>query len=201
METNLPKLPYVYDALEPYIDEETMHIHHDKHHQAYFDKFLAAIANHQELKNKDVKEILANLDQVPKEIRQAVINHGGGYYHHSFFWSILKKDIPFQGEIAQAIEKRWGSLEEFKEEFSKAALTVFGSGWAWLVLNKDKLEIVQTKNQDSPLSEGKVPLLSLDVWEHSYYLKYQNKRAEYIQAFWNVVNWEQVDKYYIKETS
>ena len=191
--TQLDPLPYEYNSLEPYFDEETMKIHHDKHHQAYFDNFLKALP--EELKNKDVKEILSNL---PEENKQAIINNGGGYYHHSFFWSILKKDVPFEGEIAEAIENTWGSLEKFKEEFTEASMTVFGSGWAWLVLSEGKLEIIKTANQDSPISLGKIPLLGLDVWEHSYYLKFQNKRAEYINSFWKVINWKKVNEYYLE---
>lgn len=191
----LEPLPYEYDALEPYLDKETMMIHHDKHHQAYHDKFMKAVSG-TELEGKDVKEILSDLDSVPSEIKQAVINHGGGYYHHSFFWSVLKKDVPFEGEVAEAIKEKWGSLDAFKEEFTKAAATVFGSGWVWLVLDGEELAIVKSSNQDSPVSEGKTLLLGLDVWEHSYYIRFQNRRAEYIDAFWNVVNWEQVNKYY-----
>ncbi|MBU1111645.1 MAG: superoxide dismutase [archaeon] len=189
-------LPYAYNSLEPYFDEQTMKIHHDKHHQAYFTNFLKAIAG-TELEGKDVKEILSNLDKVPANIKQAVINHSGGYFHHSFFWTILKKDVPFEGKVAKAIKTKWGSFDKFKEEFSQAATKVFGSGWAWLVLKNGKLKIVKTSNQDSPLSLRLVPLLGIDVWEHAYYLKYQNKRPEFIEAFWNVVNWEKVNEYYL----
>ena len=152
-------LPYGYNALEPFIDEQTMKIHHNKHHQAYFDKFTAAISG-TDLENKDVKEILSDLNQIPEEIKTAVINNGGGFYHHSFFWEIMKIDVSFEGEIAEAIKEKFESFESFKGQFSKAALTVFGSGWAWLVLNENKeLEIVQTKNQDCPLSINKIPLV------------------------------------------
>ena len=192
----LELLPYEYNALEPYIDETTMRIHHDKHHQAYFDNFMKAISG-SSLERKEVKEILSNPSKIPAEIKTAAINHGGGYYHHSFFWTILKKKVEFKGEIAEAIKKKWGSFDNFKEEFSKAALTVFGSGWAWLVYDKG-IEIIQTKNQDCPLSLGKVPLLGIDVWEHAYYLKYQNRRAEYIENFFKIINWVQVDEYYKK---
>ena len=192
----LEPLPYAYDSLEPYLDEATMRIHHDKHHQAYFDNFMKAISG-SSLERKEVKEILSNPSKIPAEIKTAVINHGGGYYHHSFFWTILKKKVEFKGEIAEAIKKKWGSFDNFKEEFSKAALTVFGSGWAWLVYDKG-IEIIQTKNQDCPLSLGKVPLLGIDVWEHAYYLKYQNRRAEYIENFFKIINWVQVDEYYKK---
>ncbi|HLC88600.1 MAG TPA: superoxide dismutase [Candidatus Nanoarchaeia archaeon] len=192
----LEPLPYAYDSLEPYLDEATMRIHHDKHHQAYFDNFMKAISG-SSLERKEVKEILSNPSKIPAEIKTAAINHGGGYYHHSFFWTILKKKVEFKGEIAEAIKKKWGSFDNFKEEFSKAALTVFGSGWAWLVYDKG-IEIIQTKNQDCPLSLGKVPLLGIDVWEHAYYLKYQNRRAEYIENFFKIINWVQVDEYYKK---
>nr|MBA4404803.1 superoxide dismutase [Nanoarchaeum sp.] len=194
----LESLPYAYNALEPFIDEQTMRIHHDKHHQTYFDKFLAAIENHKELKNKDVKEILAHLDKIPTEIRTAVTNHGGGYYNHNFFWSILKKNVKFEGEIAKEIIKKWGSFEKFKEEFTNNALGVFGSGWAWLVLDKNELKIVKTSNQDSVISLGMIPLITIDVWEHAYYLKYQNKRADYVEAFFNVINWKKANEYYLE---
>jgi len=190
-------LPYPYDALEPYIDEKTMRIHHDKHHQAYFDKYMKAIEG-TEWADKDVKEVLENVDALPEDIKQAVINNGGGYFHHTFFWTILKKDVPFKGEVAEEIKKKWGSLEKFQEEFSDKAKTLFGSGWTWLVVNNGELEIVNTKNQDSPISLGMVPLLCIDVWEHAYYLKVQNRRPEWIENFWNIVNWEQANKYYLE---
>jgi Fe-Mn family superoxide dismutase len=193
---NIEQLPYAYNALEPYIDEATMKIHHDKHHQTYFDKYTAAIANNKKLQAMDVKDVLRNLAGIPDEIKQAVINHGGGYYHHNFLWTILKKNVPFKGKVADAIVKKWGSYEAFKEVFTKEALSVFGSGWTWLVLTDKGLEIMSTKNQDSPLSLGKKPLLCIDVWEHAYYLKYQNKRAEYAEAFFHVINWKQVEENY-----
>ncbi len=189
-------LSYTYNALEPYIDEATMKVHHDKHHQAYYDKYLAAIAQNKKLMAMDVREVLADLGQVPKEILQTVINNGGGYYHHSFFWTILKKSVPFKGKVADAIVKKWGGFENFKEAFTKEALSLFGSGWTWLVLTDNGLEIINTKNQDSPVTLGKKPLLCIDVWEHAYYLKYQNKRAEYIEAFFHIINWEKVEKHY-----
>lgn len=192
------ELEYDYADLEPYIDEETMKVHHDKHFHAYYENFMKAIEG-SGLEGKDVKEILSNLDEIPEEIRQAVINHGGGYFNHRFFWSILKKEVAFEGEIADDINSKWGSFDKFKEEFSEAAKTHFGSGWAWLVLDVGELKIIKTSNQDSPISKGMVPLLTIDVWEHAYYLKYQNKRPDYIENFFNVINWQKVNEYYLEE--
>ena len=190
-------LPYAYDALEPFIDKETMMIHHNKHHKAYFDKFITAITG-TPLEKRDVKDILTELKSVPEGILTPIVNNGGGYYHHTFFWDILKKDVIFEGEIAEAITKKWGSFDKFKEEFSKSALTLFGSGWGWLVLNENKeLKLIQTSNQDCPLSIGKIPLLCIDVWEHAYYLKYQNKRPEYVENFFKVINWSTVNRHYL----
>ncbi len=198
----LPKLPYAYNALEPHIDARTMEIHYTKHHQAYVDKLNAALEKHPELFDKKVEELLAdNLKSVPEDIKTAVRNHGGGHVNHSLFWEWMtgnKKDNEFKGKIADAIKKEFGSFDEFKTKFSDAALGRFGSGWAWLALHNGKLEIYSTANQDSPLMEGKQPLLGLDVWEHAYYLKYQNKRADYISAFWNVVNWKKVNELFEK---
>ncbi len=197
MAFELPKLEYAYDSLEPYIDAKTMEIHHDKHHRAYTDKFNSAIAG-TELETFEAEDIITNIDDVPSDIKNAVRNNGGGYVNHKLFWTILKKDVEFFGEIKQAIEKTFGSLEKFKEEFSNAALTQFGSGWAWLVVNKEgNLEITKTSNQDSPLSEGKKPILCIDVWEHAYYLKYQNKRQEYVNNFFSVINWERVNQNFL----
>ena len=195
MTHTLPKLPYAYSALEPYIDAKTMEIHYTKHHQGYVDKLNKALENNKELQNKDIEEILSNIDSIPKEIKNAIINNGGGHVNHSLFWEILssKKQSP-EGEIKKAIEKEFSSFEKFKEQFINVAMTRFGSGWAWLVVDKGKLAIMSTANQDSPLSEGKIPVLGLDVWEHAYYLKYQNKRPDYIAAWWNVVNWKQVEE-------
>ena len=192
----LPQLEYEYNALEPYIDEQTMRIHHSKHHQAYTDNFNKAIEG-TDLSNKEAEDIIKNLNKVPENIRNAVRNNGGGYVNHKLFWQILKKDVKIKGEIEKAILKKFGSFDKFKEEFSNAAITQFGSGWAWLVVNKSQLEIVKTSNQDSPLTEGKIPILCIDVWEHSYYLHYQNRRAEYIQNFFNVINWDKVNKLYL----
>lgn len=194
----LPSLPYAYDALEPTIDKETMNIHHTKHHNTYVTNLNAALEGHDDLQSQSVEELVKNLDSVPVDIRQAVRNNGGGHLNHSFFWKTLSPNGGGNptGELAQAIDSSFGSFDELKAQFEKAAATRFGSGWAWLVLNGDKLEITSTQNQDNPISEGKTPLLGLDVWEHAYYLKYQNKRPEYAKQFWNVVNWEQVEKNY-----
>lgn len=195
-------LPYAYDSLEPFIDKETMQIHHDKHHKAYFDKFVAAIKDYPELQNKDIVEILGNPDVISEQIKTAVVNNGGGFYNHTFFWSILKKEIKFNAdsEVGRAIVEKFKSFENFKEQFSNAAATQFGSGWAWLVVDKNskELEILQTKNQDCPLSFGKIPLIAIDVWEHAYYLKYQNKRPEYIGAFFNIINWKKVEELFLE---
>ena len=196
MTFELPDLGYEYDALEPFIDTRTMKIHHTKHHQAYVDKLNNAVKG-TEWENKDIKELITNLNKVPEEIRKAVRNHGGGHFNHSMFWKLLKKQVRFEGKIADAIVKKWGSLENFKKEFADAANSRFGSGWAWLVLNKeDELEITSTANQDCPLSEGKQPVIALDVWEHSYYLKYEWRRTEYVDAFFNIINWEKANENY-----
>jgi len=191
----LEPLPYAYNALEPFIDEQTMKIHHDKHHQTYCDKFSAAIKG-TKLENLSEELILKDLSQIPVEIKTAVINHGGGYVNHKFFWTVLKKGTSFKGEISEEMNKTFGSFDKFKEEWSKSALGLFGSGWTWLVYDPSKknVSIVNTSNQDSPLSKGLVPLLCIDVWEHAYYLKYQNKRADYVENFFNVINWDKVNE-------
>ena len=193
----LEPLPYPYDALEPYIDEQTMKVHHDKHHQTYIDKLNTALESHSEGQNKDIIKLLSNLNSIPEEIRTAVKNNGGGHYHHHIFWPMLKKDVKPKGEVVQGIKEKFGNLDQFKKEFSQAAATLFGSGLSWLVVNNEELEIISTHNQDSPISEGKIPILGIDVWEHAYYLKYQNRRLEYIEAFFNVINWDQVNKNYL----
>jgi len=197
MAHTLPDLGYDYDALEPHFDKETMEIHHSKHHQAYVNKLNAALEGKEDLMSKDVKELVKDLNSLPDDVKTAVRNHGGGHFNHSFFWPILKKDVEFKGEVADAINAKFGSLDKFKEEFSKVAGGVFGSGWAWLVLNNGELEIVGTSNQECPLTDGKVPVLGLDVWEHSYYLKFKNKRPEYIEAFFNIINWEKVNENFL----
>jgi superoxide dismutase, Fe-Mn family len=194
MAFSVPDLPYAYDALEPTIDEQTMHLHHDKHHQTYVDKANAALEG-TEWADKDVEEVLQNLDSLPDDKRTAVRNNGGGHYNHSLFWEMMSPDgggAP-SGELASAIDSAFGSFDSFKEEFKEAGATQFGSGWAWLVKNSDGgVAVVKTANQDSPISNGQTPLLGVDVWEHAYYLTYQNKRPEYLDAFWNVVNWDYV---------
>ena len=198
MAHELPKLQYSYDSLEPFIDAKTMEIHHSKHHKTYVDKLNAALEKHPELQKKKVEELLMDLNKVPEDIRTAVRNHGGGHFNHSFFWQILKKGTKPQKEILKAIEKKFGSFDEFKKQFADKATTLFGSGWTWLVLNKKELEILQTSNQDSPISQNKIPLITIDIWEHAYYLKYQNRRAEYIEAFFNVINWDKVNELFKK---
>ena len=195
MSFELPKLGYSYDALEPYIDAKTMEIHHTKHHQAYVDKLNNAIAGHPGLQDKSAEELLMGLERLPEEIRTAVRNNGGGHVNHTFFWTILKKDVKPTGAVLKAIEKSFGSFEKFRQAFTAAATAHFGSGWAWLVLNGKKLEITTTANQDSPLSKGMIPLLCIDLWEHAYYLKYQNRRAEYVEQFFNVINWGRVNEH------
>lgn len=204
MKQLLPKLKYSYDALEPYIDAKTMEIHHTKHHQAYIDKFNLALESYPKLQEKPVEELLREINSIPEEIRIAIRNHGGGHLNHSLFWEILKKQSnpdnnKPKGEILSEINKKFGSYENFKELFSKTATNHFGSGWAWLILNKEKkLEIIETLNQDSPLMNSSIPLLCLDVWEHAYYLKYQNKRPEYIEAFFKIINWDKVNELFKK---
>ncbi|HAB7539734.1 TPA_asm: superoxide dismutase [Listeria monocytogenes] len=196
MTYELPKLPYTYDALEPNFDKETMEIHYTKHHNTYVTKLNEAVAGHPELASKSAEELVTNLDSVPEDIRGAVRNHGGGHANHKLFWSILSPNgggAP-TGNLKAAIESEFGTFDEFKEKFNAAAAARFGSGWAWLVVNDGKLEIVSTANQDSPLSDGKTPVLGLDVWEHAYYLKFQNRRPEYIDTFWNVINWDEANK-------
>ncbi|HHY72999.1 MAG TPA: superoxide dismutase [Bacillus bacterium] len=194
----LPQLPYAYDALEPHIDARTMEIHHTKHHNTYVTNLNNALEGNEELLNKSVEEVISNLDAVPEAARTAVRNNGGGHANHTLFWTVMSPNgggAP-TGELADAITQKFGSFDAFKEEFAKAAATRFGSGWAWLAVNNGQLEVTSTPNQDSPLMEGKTPILGLDVWEHAYYLNYQNRRPDYISAFWNVVNWEEVTNRY-----
>ncbi|MHC5247751.1 superoxide dismutase [Enterococcus sp. HY326] len=202
MAYTLPELPYAYDALEPYIDVETMHLHHDKHHNTYVTNLNAAIEKYPELGEQTVEELVTNLNEVPEDIRGAVRNNGGGHANHSFFWKIMGPNAGGKptGPIADAINDAFGDFEKFKEAFKTAATGRFGSGWAWLVVNNGKLEITSTGNQDSPLTDGKTPVIGLDVWEHAYYLKYKNVRPDYIAAFWEVINWDQVNKNFEEAT-
>jgi superoxide dismutase, Fe-Mn family len=193
MPYEVPALPYAYDALEPHIDEATMRVHHDKHHQAYVDKVNAALEG-TDLADAAIEDVLRDLNAVPEAKRTAVRNNGGGHYNHTLFWEWLSPDGGGEpdGALASAIEQAFGSYGDFQAKFKDAGVNQFGSGWAWLVLDGDSLAVVSTPNQDNPISEGKTPLLGVDVWEHAYYLKYQNKRPDYIDAFWNVVNWAKV---------
>jgi len=194
MAHELPALPYAFDALEPHIDARTMEIHHGKHHAAYVNNLNKALEGHPELQQKSITELLSELGVVPDGIRAAVRNNGGGHFNHSLFWNVMKKGGGGEptGELAEAIRKSFGSFDEFKQKFSAAGATRFGSGWAWLCVAGDKLEVSSSPNQDGPAMEGGKPILGLDVWEHAYYLNYQNRRPDYIQAWWNVVDWDRV---------
>ncbi|MGM0846619.1 MAG: superoxide dismutase [Bacillota bacterium] len=192
----LPTLNYEFDALEPHIDQATMEIHHGKHHQAYVDKLNAALEGHEELQQKSLKNLLSNLDQVPEEIRTAVRNNGGGHLNHSLFWKVIApgdRSSEPAGKLKEAIEKDFGSFENFKKEFAGAGAARFGSGWAWLIVNDNgNLEVTSTLNQDNPIMDGQTAILGLDVWEHAYYLNYQNRRPEYIENFFNIIDWDAV---------
>jgi Fe-Mn family superoxide dismutase len=198
MAFELPALPYPHEALEPYIDTQTMHLHHDKHHQAYTDNANAAIAKVPELAGKSAEEILSNLAAIPEAVRGAIRNNGGGYLNHAIFWTIMAPNAGGAptGPIAEAINKTFGDFAQFQEKFNDAGVKQFGSGWAWLALGPGGLQVLSTANQDTPLSQGLAPIMMNDVWEHAYYLKYQNRRAEYLKAWWNVVNWAEVNKRY-----
>ena len=196
MAFEVPPLPYAYNALEPHIDEQTMHLHHDKHHQAYVDNLNKALEKHADWQKKSVDDILRNLNSIPEDVRTAVRNNGGGHYNHSMFWKIMKPQGGGEpkGKIADVI-KELGGFAAFQEKFNDAGVKRFGSGWAWLVRSKaGKFEILSTANQDSPLIDGHFPIMGNDVWEHAYYLKYQNRRADYLKAWWNVVNWDEINK-------
>ena len=199
----LPELPYAHDALEPTIDTQTMQIHHGKHHQGYVNKLNAALEGHDNLQGKSVEELLADLDSIPEEIRTAVRNNGGGHYNHSLFWPAMSPTGGGEpsGALAEAINEAFGSFDEFKSAFAAAGGGQFGSGWGWLVVDSDgNLAVTSTPNQDNPISDGHTPLLGIDVWEHAYYLHYQNRRGDYIQNWWNVVNWDVVAKRYASAT-
>ncbi|HET6314234.1 MAG TPA: superoxide dismutase [Chloroflexia bacterium] len=199
MAHELPPLPYDYNALEPYIDEETMHLHHDKHHQAYINNLNTALANYPDLQDKSAEELIRDLDSVPEAIRPAVRNNGGGHVNHTMFWEIMGPNGGGEpsGALADAINQSFGSFDAFKQQFNDAGTKRFGSGWAWLVRGSDGgLSVISTANQDNPLSDGQYPVLGNDVWEHAYYLKYQNRRPEDLAAWWNVVNWDVVSQRY-----
>ncbi|MFD2615102.1 superoxide dismutase [Paenibacillus gansuensis] len=199
MAFELPALPYANNALEPHIDAQTMEIHHDRHHNTYVTNLNAALEGHADLQNKSIEDLIANLDAVPENIRGAVRNNGGGHANHSLFWEVIGPNGGGEptGALADAINSELGGFAKFKEDFTKAGATRFGSGWAWLSVTKDgKLEVSSTPNQDSPIMEGKTPILGMDVWEHAYYLKYQNKRPDYMNAFFNVINWDAVAQRY-----
>lgn len=204
MAFSLPDLPYDYNALEPSIDEQTMRIHHDKHHQGYTDKLNKALEGHSDQQSKSIEEILRGIKSLPADVQTAVQNNGGGYANHSLFWDVMSPDGGGNatGEVSDAIDDTFGSFDQFKQEFSDAASGRFGSGWAWLVVNKSgELEVYNTLNQDSPYMDGDTPILGLDVWEHSYYLKYQNNRGDYVKNWWNVVNWDKVNDNYKEATA
>ncbi len=197
----LPELPYAYNALEPYIEERTMQIHHDKHHAAYVKNVNDAIADLQQINKLTIEQLLAQLDQAPEAVRTKVRNNGGGHYNHSLFWTVMSANLKGEvripgGELANAINTSFGDFTKFQEQFGAAAIGRFGSGWAWLSLDSGKLKIEDSPNQDNPLMEGRTPILGLDVWEHAYYLKYQNLRADYVKAWWNIVNWSEVERRY-----
>ena len=198
MAFELPPLPYAFDALEPYIDAQTMQIHHDKHHAAYVNNLNAALEKHSELSGKRIEDLVRNPSELPEDIRTAVRNNGGGHYNHSIFWQVMSPNGGGEpkGDLARAISSAFGSFATFKETFEKSATTRFGSGWAWLGMQNGKLAVISLPNQDAPLMEGMSPILGIDVWEHAYYLKYQNRRPEYISNWWNVVNWEETARRY-----
>lgn len=198
MAFTLPNLPYPTDALDKAIDQQTMEIHHGKHHNAYVSKLNDALSDHPDLQSKSVEDLMREINSVPENIRQAVINNGGGHANHSLFWTIMGPNGGGEptGELAEAINSTFGSFSDFQGKVKTAATTRFGSGWAWLVVSNGKLEVISTLNQDSPLMNGQTPLLGIDVWEHAYYLRYQNRRPDYVDAWWNVVNWEQVGKHF-----
>ena len=197
MPFEVPPLPYDYDALEPHIDEETMRLHHDKHHQAYVDNANKALEG-TEWADRPVEEVLQSLDALPEDIRMAVRNNAGGHANHSFFWEIMSPagGAEPEGELAEAINSSFGGVQQLAEQVNDAGVKRFGSGWAWLVVDGDSLAVTSTPNQDSPLTEGKTPILGIDVWEHAYYLKYQNRRPEYLKAWWNVANWQEIARRY-----
>lgn len=194
----LPKLSYAYDELEPYLDARTMEIHHSKHHAAYVDNLNKALTSYPQFQHATIEELISHLEDLPEDIRMAVRNHGGGHYGHSLYWSVMSPNGGGKphGDIATGIEKHFGSFEQLKEDLTKEAVSRFGSGWGWLVVNGDKLEVMSTPNQDTPLMENKTPILVVDVWEHAYYLQFQNKRPDFVNSWWNVVHWDEVNRLY-----
>lgn len=192
----LPALPYGYDALEPFISSNIQHLHHDKHHQGYVDNLNKAVQKYPEWESKSIEEIIKDYAKAPEDIKTVLRNHGGGHYNHSMFWLMMsqKKDQMPEGNLVDKINEQFGNYDAFKKQFSEGAVKVFGSGWQWLVMDNGRLALMSTPNQDSPLTQGKIPLLGLDVWEHAYYLQYYNKRPDYVDAWWHVVNWEEVEK-------
>lgn len=192
----LPDLPYSYDALAPFISSDIQHLHHSKHHQTYVDKLNAALEKYPDWQQKSIEEIITSLDQVPEDIRLAVRNNGGGHVNHSMFWQMMapKKGQEPTGTLLDKLQHSFGDVKTFKEQFTSGATAIFGSGWQWLVVDNGELSLMSTPNQDSPLTQGKTPLLGLDVWEHAYYLQYYNKRPDYVEAWWNIVNWDDVAK-------
>ncbi len=200
MSYKLPELNYSYDALEPFIDARTMEIHYTKHHQTYIDNLNKALEGRDEFKDMPIEDLIASLNSLPDEIKTPVRNHGGGHLNHTMFWQMMGPNAGGEpkGELAEKIKDTFGGFDKFKEEFKKAALGRFGSGWAWLVVDGEELKIVSTPNQDNPITDGLKPILGIDVWEHAYYLKYQNRRADYIDAWFNVINWEKVLEFYNK---
>lgn len=192
----LPDLPYEYDALAPFISSDIQHLHHSKHHQTYIDKLNAALEKYPQWQNKTIEEIVTSLDELPEDIKTAVRNNGGGHYNHSMFWEMMapKKGQEPSGTLLDKVQHSFGDIKTFKEQFTTGAISVFGSGWQWLVWDQGELKMLSTPNQDSPLTQGKIPLLGLDVWEHAYYLQYYNKRPDYVEAWWNIVNWDDVSR-------
>ena len=198
MEHILPPINYSYDALEPFIDAKTMEIHHGKHHQAYVTNLNVALKGQPTLAGMELEKLLQNMNEVPESLRTAVRNHGGGHANHSFFWPSLKKDVVAKGPVVDALIKKFGSFDAFKEQFTSAAIKLFGSGWAWLAVENGELTLLTTANQDNPIMTGKIPVLGVDVWEHAYYLLYQNRRPDYLANFFKVINWEKINEYYLK---
>jgi Fe-Mn family superoxide dismutase len=198
----LPALPYSYDALEPFISSNIQHLHHDKHHQTYVDNLNKAVQKYPEWESRTIEDIIKNYQQAPEDIRTVLRNHGGGHYNHSMFWQMMsqKKDQMPEGNLVDRINEQFGNYETFKKQFSEQAVKVFGSGWEWLVLDNGKLALMSTPNQDSPLTQGKIPLLGIDVWEHAYYLQYYNKRPDYVDAWWHVANWEEANRRFQEAT-